>query len=905
MPSHDPASITDGVVRRTLDNGLTVLVKENHAAPVVAVVTHVKTGYFHEPDDLAGISHVIEHMFFNGTPSRPGPEDISRETRGYGGVLNAGTIYDRTSYYVVLPSERWKEGLSVQADALQNPLLDPEVLDNELQAILQEARRKLDNPSAYGREKMYELAFTEHRMRRWRIGTEEMLRNLGREDVATWYADHYRPQNVVLSVVGDVDADAALAEIEALYGGMEKGHLRQRGGPAEPEQTEFRYRRITSDLQRSYLFLGFHTPGDGHDDNPALDVLATILGTGRSSRLTARLKEDLGIVTSIGANSYQYDDVGLFEVSATLDHRHLERVPPEIFAEIERLKLMGPTEEELERARGILEAGEAAGLEEVLGQASILASYEASGDIEDYDRELKALREVDADDVQRVANEYLQLSRANLLEYTWPRFADAPEPEAMANELQGRVLAAVRAMEEPDLPDPAPSLRPREELASWSERFADPDRSSAGRSRFELPGGGVLVVEENHTAPTVSAGVYFRGGRVEEFPNISGITQLMQRVMVKETRNRDAEKLAAEIETLGTQVGRVSGEDWFGFTVGGRAATFATAFDVLFDVVANPSFAQDELAREREQQMAAIRAIEDQPSVLAVLLLRNSLYGQHPYGLPELGMMNVVRLMSAGRLEEHHVETVRPEAMVIVVSGDVDATAVHEFVRGYTEDWQPGGSDKPATAAAFYDEGRLERVPDLLGTREGEYEKDLAQSAVVLAYPTVPLDHPDRPAFDVLQAITGGLGGTFFEEIRGKRGLAYQVSTFSAARMLSGFFGTFVACSPENDDLVRDLVVQLHQELAAEAPTPEEIERAQNSLVGAWQVGGQTNRARIGRLASLELSGRDLSLVDTYPERVRAVTRDDLARLAREYFLDRPHAVGIVEGNQSRNADPQ
>jgi zinc protease len=903
MPAHPAASITDGVERKQLANGLTVLVKRNTAAPVVAVVTHVKTGYFHEPDEVAGISHVIEHMFFNGTPTRPGPEDISRETRGYGGVLNAGTIYDRTSYYVVLPNERWREGLAVQADALQNPLFDPEVLDNEMKAILQEARRKLDNPMAYGREKMFELAFDQHRMRRWRIGTEEVLTSLTREHVAQWFADHYRPQNVILSVVGDVDTGTVFAEIEKLYGGMEKGHLRKRGGPAEPEQDEFRYRRLTSDLQRSYVFLGFRTPGEGHRDNPALDMLATILGTGRSSRLESRLKEQLRVVTSIGASSYQYEDVGIFEVYATTEHGELDRAPREIFVELERMRILGPTEDELQRARSILETGEAAGLEEVLGQASTLAAYEARGGVRLYDRELEALRRVDAADVRRVANTYLQLERASLLEYTTPQQAVAREEAVFADHIRGHVLASVRNMAEPVVPEPARGLRPREQLDQWSDRVSG--AGVARRTRFELPRGATLIVEENPTAPTVAAGVYFRGGRIAEYSNISGITQLMQRVMVKETMSRDAEQLAAEIEALGTQIGRVSGDDWFGFTVSGLAARFPHTFDVLFDVVSNPRFSPEQVSLEARMQAAAIKALEDQPGPLTMHFVRNALYSEHPYGLPELGLHAVVQYLAPDRLEEHFVDSVRPEAMVIVVSGDVDADAVLEFVRGYAENWRPDGARVPSTAAEFYRPDNFERLPSLLGHRETKYQKDLTQTSFAMVFPAVPVGHSDVPVFDVLQAITGGLGGTFFEEVRGKRGLAYQVATFNTSRMLGGYFGTLVACSPDKLEEVRELLTELHNGLALDPPADEAILRAQNSLAGAWKVGGQTNAARIGRLALLELSGQDLDLVDTYSDRVRAVTREDVARVAQQYFLDRPFAVGLVEGNTERDADPR
>ncbi len=899
------ASITAGVERRVLANGLTVLVKENHAAPVTAVVTHVKTGYFHEPDELAGISHVIEHMFFNGTPTRPGPEDISRETRGYGGVLNAGTIYDRTSYYVVLPSERWREGLEVQADALQNPLFDAEVLDNEMKAILQEARRKLDTPPAYGREKMFELAFDEHRMRRWRIGTEEVLQSLTRDDVAQWFQDHYRPQNVVLSVVGDVDAEQVFAEVERLYGAMEKGHLRQRTGPAEPAQKAFRFERISSELQRSYVFLGFRTPGQGHRDNAALDVLATILGTGRSSRLTARLKEDLRIVTSIGASAYQYDDVGIFEISATAEHEHLDRTSREIFVEIERLKLFGPTQGEIDRARSILETAEASGLEEVLGQASLLAAYEAQGDIELYDRELEALRKVTAEDVRRVASTYLDVEQGNLLEYTTPLLRAAREPAVLADHIRGQNIAAVRTMEAPADPAPAQSVLDREELQQWQVRFAEAQAQPGRRMRYELPRGATLVVEENPTAPTVTASASFRGGRVLEFINIGGVTQLMQRVMVKETEHRNAAQLASEIENLGTQIGRSGGDDWFGFSVSGLASQFPLAFDVLFDVVAHPTFAPEQVSLEREMQMASLTALEDQPGPLTVVLMRNSLYGEHPYGMPESGVLNVVRFLDAPRLEDHHFETVRPEAMVIVVSGNVDADTVHEFVSSYLKAWKVEGEPGPSTAEAFYRNDRFERVPELLAVRETQHQKDLAQTVLMLAYPTVPLKHPDVAAFEVLQAITSGLGGTFFEEVRGKRGLAYQVSTFSSTRMLAGFFGTYVACSPDKAEEVRELLVELHHALALDPPSEEMIERAKNSLAGSYQVGGQTNGARVARLAQLELSGQELSRADSYADRIRAVTREDLARVAKEYFLDRPYAFGMVAGSTERNANPK
>jgi len=905
MSASVPSALTEGIARHTLANGMTVLIKQTPGTPAVAVVTHVKTGYFHEPDELAGISHVIEHMFFNGTPDRPHPEAISQETKQHGGSLNAGTIYDRTSYYVVMPRDRWKEGLAVQADALQNPLFDQDTLDREMQAILQEARRKLDNPAAFGREKMFELAFDEHRMRRWRIGTEDVLTKLDRDDLVSWYEDHYRPSNIVLSVVGDVEPDEVLAAVEAEYGSMERGHLRQHTGPSEPRQDGFRYDRLRGEVERGYTFVGFHTPGEGHPDNPALDVLATVLGTGRSSRLQSRVKEDLGIVTSVGAACYQYDDVGLFEVSATFDLMKTEWVSRELFVELERIKFMGPTESEIQRARNILEAGEAFGQESALGQAQMLASYEAAGDYKDYDRELAALRAVTADDVKRVAETYLSFDNATLLEYVTYQVIGERSPEEQRAHLEGAVMAAVDALPAVGFPDERPSLKSRDQIAVHAEQLTTGDIESGTRRRFELPGGGVLVVEENPTAPTVSAGIYFYGGRTIETQDDMGVTQMMQRLMVKQTRHRSVDELSAEIESLGTQVQRVGNDDWFGFSVSSRSEDFASAFDVLFDVVSEPKFTRDQFEHERELQIAAIKAVQDQSGALAVQLLRNALYRQHPYGMPELGAEVALKRLDADRVDMHHFDTVRPEIMTISVSGRVDADAVFAMVSDYVGSWRVEGQPIPSSFDAFYGPEGVEQVPPLLATNENRLQKDKAQTAIVLAFPTVDRRHPDAPVLEVLSAITGGMGGSFFEEIRGKRGLAYQVSTFSATRTLGGFFGTYVACSPEQESTVIELVLELLTELSTDPPSQEALERAQNYLIGAREIGTQTNAARAGRMAATMLSGRPLDFMDGYEDRIRAVTREDLARVAQSYFVDANYGVAVVEGIAGRGATPE
>src|SRR3954468_22591234 len=207
LPAIEPAS----VVRTRLPNGLTVLIRRDGSAPVVAIVTYVSAGYFDETDDVVGIAHVLEHMYFKGTPTR-GVGEIAKETKAVGGYLNAATIYDHTSYYTVLPASGFEQGLDVQADAYARSLIDAGELARELEVIIQEAKRKLDNPPAVATETLYELLHDKHRIRRWRIGREAGLRTLTRDAVAGFYRNFYHPGNTVLSIVGDVDPETALAE---------------------------------------------------------------------------------------------------------------------------------------------------------------------------------------------------------------------------------------------------------------------------------------------------------------------------------------------------------------------------------------------------------------------------------------------------------------------------------------------------------------------------------------------------------------------------------------------------------------------------------------------------------------------------------------------------------------------
>ena len=399
-----------------LPNGLRVLVREDHSAPVVAIFTHVLAGYFDEPDEWVGISHVLEHMFFKGTPTR-GPGAIGRETKNAGGYLNASTIYDHTSYYTVLPAASLAQGLDLQSDALLQPLVDEEALRKELLVIIQEAKRKRDDPSALAVESLYELMFDSHRMRRWRIGHEEQLRAFTRADVLGFYERYYRSESIILVVAGDVDAEHVLDLAQSKYGSLRTGSpARDRGAAPSSESRAFRFRELTGDIVEAQIEVGWHTPATVHADTPYLDLLAVILGQGRASHLYRNVREN-GLAVSVGAHNYTPTELGVFGVTAGTRPEDTRNCVHSIFETIVALRNGSITTNDVARAQSALEMRTLRRLETMEGQAGYLAQWQAVGNWRLGGEYLERLLRANVSDVARVAEQYLAPDAAAVLCY--------------------------------------------------------------------------------------------------------------------------------------------------------------------------------------------------------------------------------------------------------------------------------------------------------------------------------------------------------------------------------------------------------------------------------------------------------------------------------------------------------
>ncbi len=866
----DPATVR----RTTLPNGMRVLVRRDASAPVVAIVTYVSAGYFDETDDVVGIAHVLEHMYFKGTPTR-GVGEIARQTKAVGGYLNAATIYDHTSYYTVLPSSSFAAGLDVQFDAYANSLIDSEELARELEVIIQEAKRKEDNPGAVATETLFAVLHDQHRIRRWRIGREPGLRALTRDAMMRFYRNFYHPGNTVLVVVGDVDPDEAMAEITSRYGALPAGTPTRIPGPDEQGAPGFRYREWTGDVGQAQVALGWRTPATLDDATPGLDLLGTILGSGRASRLYRNVREKK-LASAVSAYDYTPTSLGVFVVHAETPAEHAAEAARAIWAQLRDVREIGVGEGELTRAKRVFEARWIRRLEDMEGQANYLADWESLGDWTMGDDYLRRVLATTTDDIQALAQKYLDPDQASVVVYRPTDSAQVAEDAvAMRKLLDGAPVARAEPVVVPPLAAPALATRLRAE------------REEGGVHVFRTPAGIPLLVRRKPSA-IVHAGVYALGGARDEPVDNAGLTSLLVRTAIKGTPRRSANQISEEGELLGGSVtGSASGES-FGWMINVPARYAPQAIELLADVVQHPTIPEPALETERAIALADLVALRDDMYRYPVRLATQAAFAGHPYGVPATGDERTLPTISPEMLRTWHRSRVLAAPAVIAVVGDADPAELAALASDAFGELRGGEIDSLAAPS----------WPDELVQHIEQREK--AQTALALMFAGPSRIDDARFATAMIAGVASGLGGRFFDELRDKQSLGYTVHAFASERALAGAFVSYIATSPEKEEVARRGLLDEFAKLRDQPVTAKELDQAKTYALGVHAIRQQSGAAVMGEMIDAYLFGR-LAELEEFESKIRAVSAEEMRAIARRYFVEDRRVEGIVRG---RTATP-
>jgi len=839
-------SIPPGVQLTTLDNGLTIIVREDHNAPVVSAQAWAMAGSIHEDKWLgAGLSHVLEHMLFKGTTTRPGSR-IDQEVQEAGGYMNAYTSFDRTVYHIDVPNTGAVKAIDILCDIMQNASLPPDELAKEMDVIRREMDMCHDDPGRRASRRLFETAYTKSPYRFTIIGYPDIFNEVKPDDIRNYYTEKYAPNNVFFVVAGDVKNAEVVAQIKVAYAKSKSKAIPPSVLPLEPKQTALREIVEEAPVELGHVHFAWHIPELRHADVPALDVLAVLLGSGRSSRLFQQVREKQGVVHHVDAWTYSPGLPGLFGVSAVVDGDQFETANKAILAEIEKIKSLSVSSDELHKAIKQFISATLSSRKTMEGQAQNLGgNWLAANDLNFSERYLAAVKHVTTNDVQRVARQYL-----------------TPE---------NRTLYAL-------LPEGA---------APKSKANVESNTDNAIQ-KIVLPNGLTLLVKEDHRLPFVEFRAVFKGGVLAENTANNGTTMLLAKLLIKGTPTRSAEKIATEIESVGGSIDSYGGNNSFGINAEVLSEDFTTGLDLLADVILNPVFPADELEREKEIQIAGIRSRKDELLKSASLAMRRALFGEIGYGLDSLGSEESAGKVSVAALKEFHQRLTVPNNCVLAIFGDVKVGEVKAAVDKAFGKWQmaDGKSGNPIAQLPT----PISQLPIRV-----EETRDKKQAVLVIGFPGTTIASDDKYALDLLQECCSDLGSRLFLRIREQLGLAYYVGAQNFAGLVPGYFAFYTGTEPAKAAQVEIELLKEADLLRTEGLTAEELKRAKAKIIGQKKI----SRADLGHLAAAsaldELYGLGWQRADLDDAKYEAVTLEQIKSAAQKYLRPDALVVAVVK----------
>ena len=825
-----------------LPNGLTIIVQEDHSAPVASVQAWCSTGSVDEDQHLgAGLSHILEHMLFKGTKTRSANQ-IAQSIQDVGGYINAYTSFDRTVFWIDVPKDGVSTALEVLTDAMMNSNLPPDEYKKEQEVIRREFAMGMDDPDRMASLLLFATAYQRHPYRFPVIGELEIYNQLTQEQVMQYYKTRYVPNNLTFVVVGDVNGEKVQQQLSDLFNAYPEKSLKPVFIPSEPPQLGRREVHKEFATELTHFSMAWHIPEVTSPDVPALDLLSTILGDGRSSRLYQRVREEAGLAFGISAFSYTPGDPGLFGIDATLDPKKREAAEQLALQIVDEVKQTGVTADELDKAKKITLSQHLGALTTMRGQASDIGSnWLLTRDLNFSRHYLDAVQQVTLDDVKRVAKTYLTENNLTVV-----------------------------------------SLNPKGSLSGKAELVKP---VAAGEvQKFELSNGLRLLVREDHRLPLVGMGAVFRGGLLAETPQDNGITRLMTKVLLKGTKTRTAEQIANELESVGGSISSDAGNNSFSVSVDVMKPDVKRGFSLLSDVLLNATFPEKAIAREKEIQIAAIQQEEEQLTSVARNIMREALFPQHPYALRSNGSVGAVQHLTQKDLLDFRDRYVVARNGVIYVFGDVKADEIKQLVEQTLGNMKAGALTLIDAKASM----------PLAKTTMVESRKDKAQGVIMVGFRGASLSSPDRYALELIDEASSDLGSRFFIRIRQQMGLAYYVGASQMQGLVPGLFAFYLGTDPQKLERVRtELLDEIHN-LANDGLTPEELQRAKKKLIGQQEIANQSNDAFGYHCALDELYGLGFNYYKQLEYHVNAVTLDDVKKVAAKYFRDQAYVLATV-----------
>jgi zinc protease len=855
MPSDSPAGLqvkapnahplipAPAVEMRELANGLNILVQPDYTAPVVSIQFWCATGSIHETPWLgAGLSHLLEHLMFKGTPTR-GNSQMAQQIQDLGGHLNAYTSFDRTVYHVDLPSDHALAALEILGDAVFNSTIPAEEYDKEMEVIRREFAMGRDNPDSELGKLIFQTAFGRHPYRHPVIGYIDLFDQVTREDVVAYYRERYSPQNLNLIVCGAVAPETIFARAAELLEKYPRRKMADIFIPEEPRQHERRVLRREFPTQLSRIALCWPIGGFDHPDTPALDLLAMLAGGGRSSRLHLSCVEKLGLAEQLDAFAYAPADHGLWGIEARCAPDKEEALLEEVRRQIRVFQEEAPPQTEVDRAKRQSLFHQVHNQKTMSGKAASLGRgwlYQRDPHLSSRYHEM--VQAVTPEEILAVARRYFHTDRETLVSLV-------PQAE--------KATAASAAKAVPV--QPVPQLL------------------SLGASRRSL-----YMPQE--LLPLLSLRATLPGGLLAEPEDKAGLGRLAANLLIKGTRKRNAEQLANDVEQLGGALHSDSGNNSATLSLELLSPDWKPGFDLFLEMLTETAPTEAELQIEKRKQLSLLQAEEDYPMAAARDLIRAALYPGHPYGAKNLGTVESIEAITLKDITSYQASRLLTQDMILAVTGPIAP-----------ENWV-GLSGRAISSLVPRDPNQRKKaiIAPLTQIVRAEKIVPKEQAVLQLAFPTVPVTHPDQIALSILDEALSDLGSRLFIRIREELGLAYFVGTSQFLGLEAGHFFFYLGTDPARRRQIEAELLQEVANLAQNGITEQEFARARAKMQSQDKL-DQQNPSQINYAASLdELFGLGYLYGQTRRDRVAAITLDEINAVTAKYFSSANYVLAVV-----------
>ncbi|MBI2380837.1 MAG: insulinase family protein [Gammaproteobacteria bacterium] len=857
----------------SLDNGLTVLVHEDHKAPIVAVNVWYHVGSKDEKRGKTGFAHLFEHLMFNGSENHPGEYFDPFEKAG-ATEQNGTTWLDRTNYFQNVPTTALDMALWMESDRMGHLLgaIDQKKLDEQRGVVQNEKRQGENQPYGRAWEQIQKAVFPEGHPYSWEtIGSMEDLNAASLDDVREWFKTYYGTANAVLVLAGDIDAATAKQKVEHYFGDIPAGPPLTQREAWVAKRSESTRDLMFDRVPQTKIYKVWNTPAFGAKETDQLDLLASLLGGGKNSRLYKTLVYDQQVATAVNVANQSFELASMFmlevDVKPGVDAKLVERL---IEAELAALLKKGPSKDELVRVQAGLEAQFVRNVEKVGGfggKSDVLATYQTYlGDAGAFRRSLDNYRNATVKELHQVAKSWLSSGDYTLEIRPFPDYKTAA-----AGADRGKL----------------------------PEMKSSPNLDFPAVQRAKLDNGIPVVFAERHAVPTLQISLQFDAGYAADQGGKLGATSFTSDMLDEGTSSLSALELSDRLERLGAKLNTGDTLDTSFVRLDALKRNLDESLGLMADVTLNPAFDATELERLRAQRLAGIQQEKADPTSLALRLLPPLLYGdKHAYGIPFTGSgtEEAVKSITREDLVRQHATWLRPDIATLIVTGDTTLAELLPKLNKTFGGWKVPASPLPAKNIA---EVALPAAP-----RVFLVDKPGAQQSVIIAGSVIPPLSKDMARNAAVTAMNDALGGQFSARLnmnlREDKHWAYGAYTWMTQ---AKGMRPYMAYAPVQTDKTKESLLELQKELrdyaGAKPTTKEEVSRSVLNNVRSLPGEFESGKAVLAALSNIVTYGRPDNYVELIKPAFEGLDVKAVQATAKE--LVRPDALTwVVVGDLSK-----